>query len=173
MARPSGTAASRRAAAYDAGRRGEPAPVWVDSSALLEAYDEGLALSESAGGPPSSSGADTPERPAGRSSAQKPPTPRTGSKSSRPTTSRRGSSSGGRGRPSTPVLSFTQPGPMSVSPTLRPTKLSASDGAGFLLGLWLYALGLSYLREGPAGPRRWMAAKFLNKTSPMPAGPPR
>lgn len=170
MARPSGTAASRRAAAYDIGRAGEPAPVWVDNAALLDAYDQGLAESEAAGGSSSSSRPDTPGRPAGRSSARKPSTPSQGETSSRPTATRRSAkkgSSGGRGRPtsSTPVLSFGQPGTMSVSPTLRPpAKLSASDGAGFLLGLWLYALGLAYLREGPAGPRRWMAAKFLNKT---------
>lgn len=171
MARPSGTAAQRRDAAYETGRRGEPAPVWVDNAALLDAYDRGLAESEAAGGPSSSSGPDTPGRPAGTSSAQKPPTPRSGSTSSRPTTTRRRSSkggSGGRGRPTskTPtLLTLNSPSPVIVSPTLRPTKLSASDGAGFLLGLWLYALALAYLREGPAGPRRWMAAKFLNKTS--------
>ena len=40
-----------------------------------------------------------------------------------------------------------------------------TDGPGFLLGLWLYAMALAYIRSGPAGPKQWLAAKFLNRTT--------
>lgn len=35
--------------------------------------------------------------------------------------------------------------------------------AGFLLGFGLYAVGLNYLKYGPAGARGWFAAKFFNE----------
>lgn len=41
----------------------------------------------------------------------------------------------------------------------------AEEGAGFLLGLFAYALLVNFLRAGPAGVRAWLAAKFINKTS--------
>jgi hypothetical protein len=54
--------------------------------------------------------------------------------------------------------------PAGVSPSLTPpSRWSSADGAGFLLGLFLYALVLNTIRYGPAGPRAWLAAKFLNK----------
>jgi hypothetical protein len=37
------------------------------------------------------------------------------------------------------------------------------DGAGFLLGVFVWVLTLAYLRGGPAGVRDWLRAKFLNK----------
>jgi hypothetical protein len=42
---------------------------------------------------------------------------------------------------------------------------AAQTGGGFLLGLGAWALGLAYLRGGPAEVRRLIAAKFLNKVS--------
>ncbi len=45
-------------------------------------------------------------------------------------------------------------------PTLTP---AVSDGTGFALGMVLYALGLNYLRYGPAGVKGWLSAKFFNK----------
>lgn len=39
----------------------------------------------------------------------------------------------------------------------------ANDGAGFLLGLFAYALVANFLRNGAAGSRGWLAAKFLNR----------
>lgn len=60
------------------------------------------------------------------------------------------------------------------SPTLHaPRRLSVADGSGFALGLVLYALGVNYLRHGPAGVRGWMAAKFLNRPDPTLAPPAR
>jgi hypothetical protein len=38
-----------------------------------------------------------------------------------------------------------------------------NDGAGFLLGLFVYALVLNYLRGGPDRVKGWLAAKFINK----------
>lgn len=43
------------------------------------------------------------------------------------------------------------------------------QGAGFLLGLFSYALVLNYLRYGWAGDTAWLKAKFLNQTSKLPA----
>lgn len=50
------------------------------------------------------------------------------------------------------------------TPTLRaPRSASARDAGGFALGLLIHALVVSYIRYGKAGPKGWMAAKFLNK----------
>ncbi len=38
-----------------------------------------------------------------------------------------------------------------------------NDGAGFLLGLIVYALALNYLQGGAAQARGWIAAKFVNR----------
>jgi hypothetical protein len=38
-----------------------------------------------------------------------------------------------------------------------------NDGAGFVLGLILYALVLNYVQGGPSQARGWIAAKFLNR----------
>lgn len=49
-------------------------------------------------------------------------------------------------------------------PRLRPPRTaSAKDAGGFLLGLVLHALVVSYIRYGSEGPTGWMKAKFLNK----------
>lgn len=47
------------------------------------------------------------------------------------------------------------------------------DGAGFLLGLIGYALVLAYLRNGPAGVKGWMRAKFLNEPTAASKAKPR
>lgn len=39
----------------------------------------------------------------------------------------------------------------------------ANDGAGFLLGLFAYALLANYLRFGVPGVKGWLAAKFINR----------
>jgi hypothetical protein len=50
------------------------------------------------------------------------------------------------------------------SATLTPPKrLSARDASGFLFGLVLYAVALSGIKYGAAGPKGWLSAKFLNK----------
>jgi len=51
------------------------------------------------------------------------------------------------------------------------------EGSGFLLGLVAYALFLAYMRDGTAGPKNWLKAKFLNETptksqAPKPNLPP-
>lgn len=40
----------------------------------------------------------------------------------------------------------------------------ANDGAGFLLGLFAYALLANYLRYGVPGVKGWLSAKFINST---------
>ncbi|MCU1449333.1 MAG: hypothetical protein JWP02_1503 [Acidimicrobiales bacterium] len=58
----------------------------------------------------------------------------------------------------------------------RPTAPGGTvveEGAGFLLGLVLYALVLSYIKYGPDGVRGWLAAKFFNRPyNPPGAAPP-
>ena len=44
-----------------------------------------------------------------------------------------------------------------------PKKITASDGAGFLGGLFLYVLVLNYLRYGREGVKGWLGAKFVNR----------
>lgn len=46
------------------------------------------------------------------------------------------------------------------------TGKKADTAGGFVLGLLGYALVLSFIREGPHGPVRWLSAKFLNKPLP-------
>lgn len=41
---------------------------------------------------------------------------------------------------------------------------AANAGGGLLLGALAYVLALTYLRDGRAGVKRWVRAKFLNKT---------
>lgn len=57
------------------------------------------------------------------------------------------------------------------APTLTPPRgasgWSSADGAGFLMGLVLFAIGTSYLRYGPAGVRAWFGAKFVNRVDPV------
>lgn len=45
-----------------------------------------------------------------------------------------------------------------------PLPAAASTGSGFLLGLFAWALGLAYLQNGSTGVKKFLAAKFLNKT---------
>lgn len=42
---------------------------------------------------------------------------------------------------------------------------AGNAGGGFLLGVALWAVGLAYLKHGPAGVRQLLAAKFLNKVA--------
>lgn len=53
----------------------------------------------------------------------------------------------------------------SARSTGRPTRL-ANDGAGFLLGLFAYALLHNYLRGGVPQAKAWLSAKFLNRVTP-------
>jgi hypothetical protein len=55
------------------------------------------------------------------------------------------------------------PGKVAGSkPVAKATDL-AGEGAGVLLGLFAYALLVSYLQSGTAGVRAWLSAKFLNR----------
>jgi hypothetical protein len=84
--------------------------------------------------------------------------------------------------PSTPAAASSKPGAVAANggrsraasvkatakglpmPRLRPPRTtSAKDAGGFLLGLVLHALVVSYIKYGSAGPTGWMKAKFLNK----------
>jgi hypothetical protein len=56
-------------------------------------------------------------------------------------------------------------------PTLSlPSRLSASDGSGFMLGVLLYVVVLNYLRYGWPGVQQWGYAKFFNKTGVVVVG---
>lgn len=46
-----------------------------------------------------------------------------------------------------------------------PMPAVASTGSGFLLGVFAWALGLAYLRGGSPEVKKFLAAKFLNKTT--------
>jgi hypothetical protein len=69
-----------------------------------------------------------------------------------------GGDGNGGGRSKRALPSFDLP-----SPTLTPPRrLGGGDVAGFLFGLFLFALGMNYLEYGPAGVKGWFRAKFLN-----------
>ncbi len=78
-----------------------------------------------------------------------------------PSSSTRSSSTSSGGRRRLPSALTDQRGAPSWT---RPDPVRATNsGAGFVLGLGLYAAGLVYLREGTPGLKRWLAAKFLNR----------
>lgn len=65
-----------------------------------------------------------------------------------------------------------EPAPAPASPppaspggglSLPATPAAVGTGSGFLLGVFAWALGLAYLQGGPAGVKKFLAAKFLNK----------
>lgn len=49
---------------------------------------------------------------------------------------------------------------------------AVQETAGFLLGLLAWAIALAYLRQGPAGVKQWIYAKFLNQAPKKPAATP-
>lgn len=51
----------------------------------------------------------------------------------------------------------------STASTLADPVAAGNAGGGFLLGIALWAVGLAYLKNGPAGVRQLLAAKFLNR----------
>ena len=62
---------------------------------------------------------------------------------------------------STPAPAPTSSGAGVAVPAM---PAAVSTGSGFLLGVFAWALGLAYLRGGAPEVKRFMAAKFLNKT---------
>lgn len=66
-----------------------------------------------------------------------------------------------------PVRDAAEVAPVSLVRTLKGNK--ATNGAGFVAGLVLYAILLNLIRNGPAGAKAWLAAKFLNETGSAPA----
>jgi hypothetical protein len=74
------------------------------------------------------------------------------------------------GHPMVPAAATpTSPPPASPGdgPSLSAPSVPASvqTGSGFLLGVFVWAVGLSYLQGGGvSGVRKFLAAKFLNKT---------
>jgi len=76
------------------------------------------------------------------------------------------------GRPSARSEHNTAPADASTGSMRRPGPASGSsrawsfdaadDGAGLILGLFVYALGVNYLRGGWPGVKLWLRAKFLN-----------
>jgi len=99
--------------------------------------------------PPSSGPGSGPGRPSGSSGSTGPG--RSSSSGSRPSSTGSGSSTSATSGPS-----WRPPGTGSVS---------VDDGAGLLLGMFVYALAHAYLVGGQAGAKAWLAAKFLNRTS--------
>ena len=49
-------------------------------------------------------------------------------------------------------------------PLLGDVRVS-SAGGGFVLGTFVYVLGLTYLKHGRAGVQAWLKAKFLNEVA--------
>jgi hypothetical protein len=43
---------------------------------------------------------------------------------------------------------------------------AGNAGGGFVLGMFAYVIGLTYLRDGKPGVQRWLRAKFFNETTP-------
>jgi hypothetical protein len=43
---------------------------------------------------------------------------------------------------------------------------TANAGGGFVLGMFAYVVGLTYLRDGKAGVKRLLRAKFFNEVGP-------
>jgi hypothetical protein len=65
------------------------------------------------------------------------------------------------------------PAPKAPAPATKPPKLvlggaRSETGAGLFLGAFAYALLLSLINYGTAGPGDWLRAKFLNKPTPAP-----
>ena len=167
MAAPAPTKARLRTA-YDLGAEharndepGGPPDYIAHDDELMEAWDQGFsdAVDEMDGGrggdeprthtPPSSSPSTKPRKAAGGS--RRPP-----AKSKRR-----------NGKFSHPLHWGTgAQGHVVGKPTLSPRGLSMSDGTGFMFGLLLYTLGLSYLKHGPRGVTGWLSAKFLNRPYP-------
>lgn len=78
-----------------------------------------------------------------------------------------------------PAQPEREPGAFPGTPTLpslpkpsRAVRSAVSAGGGAILGTLTYVLALAYLRDGPAGVRAWLRAKFLNRVGPAPAPVP-
>lgn len=156
MARPR---TARLQVGYDQGRRGEkPSDLVANDPDLLAAYDEGLS--------------DHEDAQAGR---RRPPSP-----------GRRRFADSATVHPTEPATDEPEQAPPQQEPDeqqegagmssswLSPPSLT--DGSGFLLGLFAYALAVAYLHYGPAGVTGWLDAKFLNNpptnlTPTAPLGP--
>lgn len=72
------------------------------------------------------------------------------------------------GRQPSPPTSTSSGRQMLALP--RSASDAADEGAGVILGLALYALGLAYYRYGAAGVHSWLSAKFINKPTLGSAG---
>lgn len=150
MARPR---TARLQVGYDQGRRGEkPSDLVANDPDLLAAYDEGLSDWEDA-----ETGRRRPPSPGRRRFAD--------SATVHPT----------EADDQTEPAQQPEPDPEQeaggMSSWLAPPSLT--DGSGFLLGLFAYALALAYLHYGPAGVTGWLDAKFLNNppANLTPTGP--
>lgn len=56
------------------------------------------------------------------------------------------------------------------APAKSSSRVKPPSGGGFVLGILAYALVLNYLQGGPTQVRRWLAAKFVNRTGDSPSG---
>lgn len=69
--------------------------------------------------------------------------------------------SGGRPKQSEDLHQYAGERGSAVADVRAPAVVN--DGAGFLLGLVLYALALNYLQGGTPQVKGWLGAKFVNK----------
>jgi len=170
--------ANERRRAYEVGFRQEPVPDWIDNADLLEYFDRGhrdadLPADEREGLGARSSSSSSSSRAGGTSTRTR----------TRPATSTGGSSPSSSSGGSSPSSSSSSSGPrvgegQTPLPSLGDVNGSArlgggvtvDDGAGFLLGLFVFALVRCFLQGGTAEARQWLGAKFLNHTSKGAAG---
>lgn len=54
-------------------------------------------------------------------------------------------------------------GGLSLPSAPAPVSAAAATGSGFLLGVFVWAAGLAYLKHGPAGLKQFLGNKFLNR----------
>lgn len=77
-----------------------------------------------------------------------------------------------RQRPSArPPQNDQAPAAADPASTVRPSGVplggdDTQNAAGFLMGLLAYAVAVNFIRGGRAQVRGWLAAKFLNRTTP-------
>lgn len=56
------------------------------------------------------------------------------------------------------------PASLGAGPSLPAMPAAASTGSGFLLGVFVWALGLAYLDDGSDGVKKFLRNKFFNRS---------
>jgi hypothetical protein len=172
--------AEQRRRAYEAGFRGDPTPEWINDPDVLDEYDRGLNDHETGGvsPPPSSarraahSGGSSSSRSttrrrgtgAGSSTSSTPPAPAPDTSAAAQNDwlkqTKRARAAAGNGPRVEDGRSNDPTG--SDLPAAHFAGVSVNDGAGFILGLVVFALVRAFLAGGSTEAKEWLAAKFLN-----------